>query len=469
MRVVGLSGGLDLVFQNREYLFIPGTCHDSAAVLVEDGHLVAAIEEERLNRIKHTSKGAINALQYCLQSRGIGLKDIDALLYYGSEEACNAWMRNLFYGSRDARPVTTFRELIHNFLRQGLGETIDDRKLGFVHHHLAHAISAYAQSGLSESLVFTIDGAGDGLSGSITYWRGLNYQLLASYPDAKSLGIFYDRVIAMLGYGFTEEYKVMGLAPYGNPGRFRQVFENLYALLPCGDYTLNWNLIESLYSLAPVRKSGEPILQEHKDIAAALQEMLERVVIHILSYYQKLTGTSTLCLAGGVAHNSSLNGKLLYSGLFRDIFVQPASGDSGCAIGAALHPFIEKAGASAPSTALDFARIEHVFWGTPIGEQEEIGATLREWQPLINVVYENRITERAAALLADGSVIGWVQGRSELGPRALGNRSILADPRPASNKDLINSMVKNAKATGLLRLRYWKSMQLTISKFLMKA
>lgn len=446
MLVLGFSGGLDLMFQQRTYLFPPGTCHDSAAVLVEDGCVAAAIEEERLNRIKHTSKGAINAIRYCLQSRAITPRDLDALIYYGSEEACSIWMRNLFYGSRDAKPVTTYRQLIHELFRQGVGEELDDRKLIFVNHHLAHAISAYAQSGFSESLVFTVDGAGDGLSGSVTHWRGSNYDLLTTYSDGKSLGIFYDRVIAMLGYGFTEEYKVMGLAPYGDPSRFRQTFDGLYSLLPRGEYVLNWHLIETLYSLAPVRKAGEPILQAHKDIAAALQEALERVVFHILSYYRVATGLTSLCLAGGVAHNSTLNGKLLYSGMFRNIFVQPASHDSGCAIGAALYPFVSQAAGSSSAAPAARGRIEHVFWGAHAGTQEQIGSTLDRWRALVEVAYDDQIAARTAALLAEGRVIGWVQGCSEFGPRALGNRSIVADPRPAANKDLINQMVKKREA-----------------------
>lgn len=439
--MLGLSGGLDLVFQHREHLFTPGICHDSAAVLAEDGRVVAAIEEERLNRIKHTSKGAVNAVRFCLGSRGIRLNDLDALVYYGSEEACSRWMRNLFYGSRDAQPVTTYRELIHELLRHGLGEELDDRKLKFVHHHLAHAISAHAQSGFTESLVLTIDGAGDGMSGSVTQWQGTGYKMLAAYPEAKSLGIFYDRVIAMIGYGFTEEYKVMGLAPYGDPARFRHAFEPLYSLLPHGDYTLNWHLLETLYPLARVRKPGEPILQEHKDIAAALQAALERVVFHVLGYYRQATGMPSLCLAGGVAHNSSLNGKLLASGLFHDIFVQPAANDSGCAIGAALSPFVDSAG-PASSAAPPPDPIEHVYWGTDIGTPDEVGATLERWRPWVEVVREDQVARRAAARLAGGEVLGWVQGRSEFGPRALGNRSIVADPRPAANKDLINAMVK---------------------------
>src|SRR5262249_15551496 len=158
------------------------------------------------------------------------------------------------------------------------------------------------------------DGAGDGLSGSVSRWQGQHYEVLARFAEANSLGTFYDRVIQMIGFGFTEEYKVMGLAPYGDPRRFAAAFNRLYTLLPDGNYVLYWHLIESLYSLAPVRKKSQPILQEHMDIAAALQEVLERIVFHVLAHYRCLTGMTALCMAGGVAHNSTLNGRILYSG-----------------------------------------------------------------------------------------------------------------------------------------------------------
>src|SRR5262245_50742722 len=193
MLVLGLSGGLDQPFERREHLFTPGFCHDAAAVLVEDGRVVAAYEEERLNRIKHSTKGAVQAINRCLGARGVRLRDIDELRYYGTEEGCNVWMRNLFYGSCEAQPVVTFRQLIHELLERGLGQDIDDARLKFVHHHLSHALSAHAQSGFERSLTLTIDGAGDGLSGSVTSWHGGRYEVLASYPEASSLGNLYDR------------------------------------------------------------------------------------------------------------------------------------------------------------------------------------------------------------------------------------------------------------------------------------
>jgi carbamoyltransferase len=447
MLTLGISGSLDLVNQSREHIFPRGTCHDAAAVLVEDGKVVAGIEEERLNRIKHSSKGPINSIRFCLESRGIKLNDIDFLTFYGSEQMCTALLRNLYYTTPEARPVTSIRPLMHEFLQAGLGEDLDDRKITFINHHLAHATSAYAQSGQRESLVFTIDGAGDGLCGSVSHWTGSAYRLLQTFPMDQSLGTFYLRVIAMLGFAFTEEYKVMGLAPYGDRAKYRAVFRSLYDLRPKGNYVLHWERMDNLYALAPPRRKGEPILEKHLHIAAGLQESLERIVLHMVRHFSALTGLRSMCIAGGVAHNSTLNGRILYSGLFDDIFVQPASHDGGCAIGAALYSQITQKGASSGNGSARLnGRIEDVYWGTDIGDNDEIAATLTCWQILIDFERVDDVAARSAQLLADGRVIGWVQGRSEFGPRALGNRSILADPRPAENKDLINRMIKKRES-----------------------
>jgi len=435
MLTLGISGSLDLVNQSREYIFPRGTCHDAAAVLVEDGKVVAGIEEERLNRIKHSSKGPVNSIRFCLESRAIKLNDIDFLTFYGSEQMCTVLLKNLYYTTPEAQPVTSIRPLMHEFLQTGLGEDLEDRKVTFINHHLAHAVSAYAQSGQRESLVFTIDGAGDGLCGSVSHWKGSGYQLLKSFPMDQSLGTFYLRVIAMLGFAFTEEYKVMGLAPYGDASKYRAVFRSLYDLLPNGNYVLHWDRMDNLYALATPRRKGEPILTEHLNIAAGLQESLETIVLHMVRHFSVLTGLRSMCIAGGVAHNSTLNGRILYSGMFDEIFVQPASHDGGCAIGAALYSQMTHNG-----------RIEDVYWGTDVGGDDEIAPTLNEWRNLIDFERVDDVAARSARLLADGRVIGWVQGRSEFGPRALGNRSILADPRPAENKDLINRMIKKRES-----------------------
>jgi carbamoyltransferase len=345
-------------------------------------------------------------------------------------------------------------------LSQEFGHTLRDEKLFFVPHHLAHAISTYTHSGFSKAIVLTLDGYGDGLSGAVMVARGLDVAVLRTWPVTHSLGFFYDEVIAILGYRFTEEYKVMGLAPYGDPVHFRDTFRSIYELEPNGDYKINWTNIERLYALAPNRKSGEPLTKEHMDLAAGLQETLEAIVLHILRYLREFTGVERLCLAGGVAHNCSANGKILYSGLFSDVFVHPASHDAGCAIGAALYPFLKSHGLRVGDmgillrteeqhdavTVQSNTRLEHVYWGSEWGRAEELEDLLRSWDSFLDYKEVADICKETAALLADNAVVGWVQGRSEFGPRALGNRSILADPRPAENKDRINQMVKKREA-----------------------
>ena len=372
MLTLGLSGGLDLVDQNRDYLFPPGSFHDGAAVLVHDGKVVAAVEEERLNRIKHSSKGAVSAIRFCLERHGARLSDVDALAVYVEEQFFNQSIRGVYANVIHAAPVTPPRKLVHELLERGLGTDIDDRKLVFVRHHLAHALGAYVQSGFDDSLVLTIDGAGDWESGTVAHAASGSLQVVQTFSNAESLGVFYSTVGSFLGFGGFEEYKVMGLAPYGDPRKYRRLFQSLYQLHPYGNYAIRWDRFDALSDIGAPRKKNEPVTEFHQNVAAALQEALEQIVGHVLAYYRWLTGHRRLCMAGGVAHNCSLNGKILYSGLFDDIFVHPASHDAGCAIGAAFYPFATELGSwhvPVHGTAVRIngpvrsSRLEHVYLG----------------------------------------------------------------------------------------------------------
>jgi carbamoyltransferase len=295
-------------------------------------------------------------------------------------------------------------------------------------------------SGFDKSFILSIDGQGDGISGMALNGEGRKLNVLEKYSVEDSLGIYYLNVIYILGYKQFDEYKVMGLAPYGNPDTYRDLFKTFYTLLPEGRYRINLNKVKKCYLLTPRREKGEPFNQIHKDIAAALQESLEEIVMHILKYYQKKYNHKKLCLAGGVAHNCSMNGRILYSGLFDDVFIQPASHDAGCALGAALYRYHEL------NPDKEFSTLKHLYWGTPIGESSSILKILENWKDFLHYEKVDNITRKTAQLLAEGAVIGWVQGKSEFGPRALGNRSIVADPRPAEHKDIINEMVKKREA-----------------------
>lgn len=435
MLVLGFSGGAELIHE-KIHGFPNLYCHDSAAVLIEDGKVVFAIEEERLNRIKHTNKFPTQSLHLCLKSHGVKLQDIDLIAFYSSRDNLDRDLKRFFlkYGYASAIDTVTF---FQHLFRKGLNSEIDPDKLRFVHHHHAHAMSALALSGYESSLVTTFDGSGDNSSGMVFEGEGGMLKLIIDTPVSKSIGGFYHEIIAFLGYSFFDEYKVMGLAPYGNPERYRSLFQTLYTLLPNGDYVIHEDKIISLFDLGVPRRKGEPFTQTHKDIAASLQEALEEIAFHVIRFYQQETKQKNLCMAGGVAHNCTLNGKILRSGMFENVFVQPAAHDAGCALGAALYAYHK-----ANPMANKLFKLEHVYWGTDIGSTFSILSQLRQWQDFIAFEQLMDVSGQTAELLANGYVVGWVQGRSEFGPRALGNRSILADPRPEENKERINKMIK---------------------------
>jgi carbamoyltransferase len=404
--------------------------------LLEDGQVRFAIEEERLNRIKHTNKFPLQALRACLESRSITLSDVDLIAYYSTREYLDHEAKRMYLANARMPLLFDATSFLQHLIQRQFDERIALHKFRFVHHHEAHAVSAFALSGYEESLVLTIDGEGDNCSGMALVGQGTALQSIADFPVAKSLGFFYDRLITYLGYGAFDEYKVMGLAPYGDPARYRGLFKTLYDLLPDGDYALHSHKLISIYEVGLPRRTWDPLAQWHKDFAAALQETLEEIVFHLLRHYKKKTNQRNLCLAGGVAHNCTLNGKILTSGLFENVFVQPAAHDAGCALGAALHAYFTATPEAKKHT------LAHIYWGTPVGGSQAIAEQLAGWQRFISFEKMGQTAKATAELLAAGKVIGWVQGRSEFGPRALGNRSILADPRPAENKDRINQMVK---------------------------
>ncbi len=436
MIVLGIGGGLDLIDDNRY-----NSAHDSTAVLIDDGKLVFAIEEERLNRIKHTDKAPVMAIRACLDYYGISLDQVDRIAVYGHEQALNAALKHAsldrFLGEEDALDVCS---IMQRFVSKEFGYQIERDRFVFVPHHIAHAISAYNMSGFTDSLVLTIDGHGDGISTLVLSGRGGEMEVLNTWYMSDSLGFFYVEVIKFLGYEMFDEYKVMGLAPYGNPAKYRRLFKKFYKLLENGSYTIHFDRIDYLFEITTPRRKGEPFSQVHKDIAAALQEALEIIVFHILTYYQKQTGHDHLCMAGGVALNCTLNGKILRSDLFKQMFVQPIAHDAGAALGAAIHVFQQEC------PQVPVPTLEHLYLGTDVGNDDIIAETLSAWNKFLSYEKSDCISETTADLLAKGNVIGWVQGRMEFGPRALGNRSILADPRPIENREIINGMVKMREA-----------------------
>ncbi|MCX4161792.1 MULTISPECIES: carbamoyltransferase C-terminal domain-containing protein [Paraburkholderia] len=444
MLTIGFSGGINNV-HDVMYPHDTQLGHDSAAVLVEDGVVVAAIEQERLDRIKHSNKRSSQAIRACLDIHGVRASDVDAFAYYNDESFTDFIIRDMYLHNGKLPPMKSIRAFFRDNLSADLDVDIDSDKIHFVDHHQCHAVSALAMSTFDTGLIITLDGFGNYDSGTVYLSNDRQLQKIHSYSRSQSLGLFYDHVIKLLGYRMFDEYKVMGLAPYGNPDRFKPIFDQFYSLKPDGEYDLNFfeiphAILEALGPGAAPRQKGEAFTQEHKDIAAALQDVLETIGLHIARHFQQHTGMRNLALAGGVAHNCSMNGKLLYEGMFDEIFVQPAAHDAGCALGAALE--IDRNSRTESRQTI----LPHVFLGKDIGPHEEIKNEVSLWSAFADVVELTDRSKEVASLIADGAVIGWVQGRSEFGPRSLGNRSILADPRPEENKRIINAIVKKREA-----------------------
>jgi len=413
-----------------------GFFHDATACLIRDGELLAAVEEERFNRIKKTTKFPINAIRACLAMTDVAPAEIDAVGHYFQEDIVDLGLYNI-YLRNPALPIRSSREIITERLRDTFDLDLPDDRLIYAEHHVSHAMSSYIRSGMKEALVVVMDSRGEKHSTTIYRSAGGQLKELARYNLNKSLGAFYRESIRLLAYGLGDEYKVMGLAPYGNPDTYRDLFGSLYDLKGQGDFELRRRFDAFYANGFKPRRKGEEFTQQHIDFAASLQQALERLAMHVVGYWAGVTGLADLCFVGGVAHNSTLNGLILRSRKFREVFIHPASHDAGAAEGAALaaayqlgaHPFVPR-------------RMRSASLGPDLGTMAEIEKELATWDALIEYEQPADIVDSSARLLADGAVLGWAHGQSEYGPRALGNRSILADARPSENKERINSMVK---------------------------
>lgn len=434
MYVLGISGGIDRVF---DFSILPyvGLGHDSSALILKNEQVLCAFEEERASRIKHTNKLCSSAITFCLETAQKSLVELDAIAIYASEKFLNEKLKEFGLYAPEFSYFSDIKHLYQFLFEREFGVSIPREKFQFVHHHLAHAAGSYYLSGFDRSLVLTIDGEGDDVSSMVIDVNGKDFNVLNTKLVSDSLGHFYLKVIAFLGYKDFDEYKVMGLAPYGNAAVYRDKLSQFYDLLPNGDFCIHSERIVQMYEILQPRRRDEVFAQIHMDIAAALQEALEFIVFHVLRYYQKLTGHTRLVMSGGVAQNSSMNGKILSSGLFEEIFVPSFAGDSGCAYGAAAYV------AHQMQPDLPLKKVTHAYWGTPIND-DEVADTLAAWESFVYIEKMANRSEQVSDLIIDGAVIGWVQGRSEFGPRALGNRSIIADPRVASHKETINAMIK---------------------------
>lgn len=444
--------------------------HDAAAALLVDGQLVAAAEEERFSRIKHAHDLPLAAIHYVLSAANMDIRDIDHVgFHFRPWIAYPAMFRhfwryfpktlNVF---RDhARAVRSGDHMAYGHLTSpqrvlGVPHTLrcsfPDRqprfRFHFLEHHLCHHGSAYLVSPFDEAASLSIDGAGEWTTAMSASGRGNTLKVLQRVPAPHSLGMLYNSVCQHLGFSLLDgPGKVMGLAAYGDPARFLDAFRKLVRLVPDGTFRLDFRYFNFHVNrtarrcsgafertFGAFRPPGSEIGQVHMDLAAALQAVLEDTVLHMLEWLRQRTGSRHLCLSGGVALNSVMNGRILRSGVFESLFVQPAAGDAGCALGAAL---LVNARTGGPARPFRFAS---PYLG-PQHSNREIAAALAEAGVPSRSVRDP--AETAAALLAQGRIVGWYQGRAELGPRALGNRSILAAPFPADVKDKLNLRVKH--------------------------
>lgn len=448
------------------------TCygHDSSAAIVKDGELITAVEEERFDRKKHSHAFPINSIAHCLRECGITMGDVDHIGYYlrpwiGYAPVALHFFRyfprslNLIFDRWIAKskndyipygPLTDPRQMLSvgKHIRKTFEMDMPRFKFHFLEHHLCHQASSFLISPFEEAACLSVDGCGEWTTTMTAYGKGNGFKVLERVSAPDSLGTFYNSVCEYLGFTFLEgPGKVMGLASYGDPDRYYEEFKKTIILREGGKFFINFDYFDyhvtrtkKRYSqkfvsiFGPPREKNGEITQHYADIAAALQKTLEEACFHILYDLRKKTKSKNLCLSGGVALNSVMNGKILEKGIFDDVFIQAAASDSGCSIGAAFYIYNMLLG----------EQRRFVFKTACVGPEYKEDDILKainrkgaDYRRLDNVADET------AKLLADGKIVGWFQGRSEFGPRALGCRSILTAPYPAEMKDILNKRVKH--------------------------
>jgi len=450
---------------------------DSSACLVRDGVLVAAVEEERFTRIKHWAGFPAQSIHYCLAAGGIGLQDVEHVAI-NQDPRANLWRKLAYTLTRRPKLHMVVDRLRNKRRRSGITEALGkyfpgDNFHGVVHHvehHLAHLGSAFLVSPFREALAVSVDGFGDFASAAWGAGLGADVRVEDKVSFPHSLGVFYQAMTQYLGFpGYGDEYKVMGLAPYGQP-RYLEAMRGIVPLRDDGTFRLNlkffrhhrerityeWQSGEPrfgvLYSpelielLGPARQPDEPLSQAHRDLARSVQAMYEEAFFHLLNHLHAQYRVDRLALAGGCAMNSVANGKIYRATPFRSVYVQSAAGDAGGAIGSAFMVSTRLTGARR-------FRMDHAFWGPEFCDAEIERILEQRRSDLVNGDFEIQFSENEGQLctetaqaIADGEVVGWFQGRMEWGPRALGNRSILGDPRRTDMKEILNLKIKKRES-----------------------
>ena len=433
--------------------------HAAAACLLRDGIPVAAVEEERLNRIKTYGDFPTQAIRYCLAEAGITMDDVAHVAFHWSavhgmgrrlvQVVHNLLTAKQMYGSHASKwfdIAAVQHELRRQFPTRGL---LPPYTFTRVHHHVSHAASAFFASPFDDAAILTMDGTGEVASTTLSVGQGTRIRQLQEVDYPHSLGFLFVALTHYLGFlPESDEYKLMSLASYGEP-TFERAFQEIITLLPDGGFAVDlsyfsypqgirtpWVSQKFIDRFGPLRQKGEPIQQRHMDLSRALQKRLEDTALHLARHLHERTGAKNLCLAGGVALNSVMNGRLLREGPFEQLFIPPAAHDAGCSMGAALWVHHQKLGNPRGFVLRDAAL-------GPSFSDAQCLAALQQSGLAFERLGDAELFSRTAQWLENGGVVGWFQGRVELGPRALGNRSILADPRRADMQDILNAKVKH--------------------------
>jgi carbamoyltransferase len=439
--------------------------HDSAAALVEDGRLVAAAQEERFTRKKHDADFPAKAIAYCLSQANASLAEIDHVVFYDKPflkferliETYLSFAPRGFTSFSKAMPVWLSEKLFQKSLLARKLKALDSRfdmaRLLFTEHHMSHAASAFFPSPFDKALVLTMDGVGEWCTTSVALGNGADLNIMREIHFPHSLGLLYSAFTYYTGFKVNSgEYKIMGLAPYGEPRFASLIRDNLIDLKPDGSYRLNMDYFDYCTGLTmtnakfdslfggPPRKPEQLLTQREMDLTASVQKVLEDALLLMTRSLAREFGQENLCLAGGVALNCVANGRILRDGAFKRIWIQPASGDAGGAVGAALsayHGFARK-----PRTvATSGDGMAGAYLGPAYG-QADVEARLAAQKAKFTLLSDKKLIAETAKALDEGKAVGWMQGRMEFGPRALGNRSILGDPRSPKMQSLLNLKVK---------------------------
>lgn len=447
--------------------------HDAAAALVVDGHIVAAAQEERFTRIKHDERFPVHAVRYCLDEAGLSINDIDYVAFYDKPllkferllETYYAFSPKGWLSFMRAMPVWIKEKVfLKDNVRKGLKEADENcngkQKLLFPEHHLSHAGSAFYPSPYNDAAILTIDGVGEWCTTSISKGEGNSITVLKELHFPHSVGLLYSAFTYFLGFKVNSgEYKLMGLAPYGNTKdaqieKFKQtILDNICTVYDDGSVFLHQQYFtyatglrmvsdakwEKLFGF-PRKAEDEPMQQHHCNLALAIQQVTEDIVLKLARTAKQLTGSNNLCMAGGVALNCVANGKLQEAGIFDNIYVQPAAGDAGGAVGAALAAYHIQQGQ--PKKHIGTDAMHAAYLGIAYEDKDIIKTINKYSAEATHIEDSTSLTDTVAKEIADGKVVGWFQGRMEFGPRALGHRSILADPRNPEMQKKLNIKIK---------------------------